>query len=143
MKRTAAMAAIVLALNFIWEMAQCDRYVGMNAMPFWDATLLCLFASFGDVGIAATSFAIAALVSRDLRWPARRHPAAPLVVYLAVGIAITIVGEKTALAVGMWRYRPEMSVILGVGVLPLAQWVAVPVVGFVILRAWLHRTPSW
>ena len=136
------MAAIVLVLNFTWEMAQCGRFAGMNAMPFWDATFRCLFASFGDLGIAATSFAIAALVSRDLRWPARRRVAAPLVVFLAVGIAITLVGEKVALAVGMWRYGPGMSVILGVGVLPLAQWVAVPLVCFGILRAWFHCIPS-
>ena len=137
------MAAIVLALHFTWEMAQCGRFAGMRALPLRDAALRCLFASFGDLGIAATSFAVAALVSRDLRWPARRNPAGPLVVFLSVGIAITIVGEKFALGVGMWSYARDMPVIHGVGVFPLAQWVAVPLVCLAILRPWLHRTPSW
>jgi hypothetical protein len=147
MRRWLVFAALVVALNFAWEMAQGGLFVGMSAMPFWAATLRCFRAALGDLAITALAFFVAALAARDVRWPASSRPLVPFFVFLAVGLSITIALERYAIATSRWRYEQFMPLILGIGLLPIAQWVVVPAVVFAIVRrariaAHAPRSPS-
>jgi hypothetical protein len=134
MRRMLAFVFLVLALNFAWEMAQAGFFASMKAMPFGAASLLCLRAAFGDLAITALGFGVAALVARDARWAGSRRPLVPFFVYLTVGLSVTIAPEKYAIATGRWRYEARMPLILGVGLLPIAQWIVVPAVVFAVVR---------
>jgi hypothetical protein len=132
MRRMLAFAFLVLALNFVWEMAQGGLYAGMGAMPFWSATALCLRAAASDLAITAVAFAVAAAAGGGGDWvsgPGRFSR----VLFVAVGLAITIALEKRALATGRWQYGERMPVVLGVGLLPIAQWIVLPIVEIAFL----------
>ena len=133
-RRLFCFGGLVVALNFGWEMAQGGVFVGMSAMPFWAATLRCFRAALGDLAITAVAFGVAALVARDARWARSRRPLVPFVVTLAVGLAITVALEKYAVATGRWEYGARMPLIMGVGLLPIAQWVVVPAIVFAVVR---------
>ena len=134
MRRWLVFAALVVALNFAWEMAQGGLFTGMKAMPFWVASLRCLRAALGDLAITALAFFVAALAARDARWPASRRPFFPFFVYLAVGLAVTVALEKYAVATGRWGYEPRMPLVMGVGLLPIAQWILIPAIVFAVVR---------
>jgi hypothetical protein len=134
MRRWLAIAGILFALEFAWEMAQGGLFADLVAMPFWPAAFRCATASLGDLVITAFAFGAAALVARDARWPASRRPVAPFLVFLLVGLSITIALERHAIATGRWRYDARMPLIFGVGLLPILQWIALPALFFAILR---------
>lgn len=41
-------------------------------------------------------------------------------------LIVTIAVERWALAVGRWRYAATMATIAGIGLSPLLQWIAIP-----------------
>jgi hypothetical protein len=129
-------ALYAFLLNFVWEMWQVPFFRDIGDGPHWSGVISCTQATFGDAAIALFAYGCVALSSRARFWllaPARREIAA----YLAIGLAVTIVFE--ALATGpleRWRYSEAMPTLpwLGTGVLPLAQWLALPP-----LVLWLAR----
>lgn len=138
MKRWLVFAAIVIALNFAWEMAQGGLFVGMSAMPFWSATVLCLRAAVGDLAITAVAFTVAAAAGGGRDWvngPSRFSR----VLFVAVGLAITITFEKRALKTGRWQYNGRMPVALAVGLLPIAQWIVLPIAEIAFLQRLKRR----
>ncbi|HVS31873.1 MAG TPA: hypothetical protein VMS98_10485 [Thermoanaerobaculia bacterium] len=132
--RWASWIIVVLAMHFIWEMAQAKWFSSMAGLPFWSATLLCLRASIGDVAITLAAFFAAAAVAKRVAWPLDDVRAAPTVVYLMAGLATTIVIELLALHSGRWSYAPDMPVVFGIGVLPLAQWIVLPLIALGAFR---------
>ena len=104
-------------------------------MPHWEAVKVCTFATIGDAAIMLISFWCVAAAARTRWWIV--NPKGPqLAGFAGVGIAITIGLELAALSTGRWGYSSSMPVIplLGVGVLPLAQWLVLPP-----LTAWFVR----
>lgn len=134
LRRLFDFGGFVVVLNFGWEMAQGGAFVGMSAMPFWAATLRCFRAALGDLAITSVAFGVAALLARDSRWVGSRRPLIPFFVYLAVGLAVTVALEKYAVATGRWGYEPRMPLVMGVGLLPIAQWILVPAIVFAVVR---------
>lgn len=124
----------VFALHFAWEMAQARWFASMANLPFWTATLLCLRATLGDLAITLVSFFVAAAMARSVEWPVRNFSAGRVLVYVAVGLAITIVIEIIALRTDRWSYADNMPTLFGIGVLPLAQWVILPLVALAVFR---------
>lgn len=135
--RIAGVALAGWVLHFAWEMAQAGLFVEMQNLPFWAATRWCAGAAAWDVVIVAAAGAAAAITARDWRWPLSPIRVAPLIVFLATGELITVVVEKWALRTGHWTYTAAMPVLAGVGVAPLAQWIIVPLLLFVLARRWL------
>lgn len=94
----------------------------------WDMTKVYTRATFGDVGIALTAFWTVAVFARSRAWVL--HPTAKdLVLFIAIGVMITIVFEALATQVlDRWQYAATMPAlpILGIGLSPLLQWVALP-----------------
>ncbi len=134
MRRWTAFALLVLALNFAWEMMQAKWFASMHGLPPIRATLLCFRAALGDLVITAIGFAVAALVARAVTWPAERRRVIPVAVFVAVGLAITIGYEVFALSTARWSYGATMPTLFGIGVLPLLQWLLLP-----ITEVWLYR----
>ncbi len=134
-RRCVTFALVVFALNFMWEMAQGGLFASMLALPFWAATRRCFVAATGDVVITAIAFALAAAVSRHIEWPLMRDRLGlGTAVFLVAGLGIAIAFEHWALATGRWQYSTRMPVVSGVGVVPLVQWIFVPLVSLPLFR---------
>lgn len=78
--------------HFVWEFIQIPTYAGMAELNHWQGVLVCSQATMGDVGIALVAYWTASLVARSRHWITTPKPR-EIVVYLLVGIAITVVLE--------------------------------------------------
>jgi hypothetical protein len=118
-------------LHFFWEMAQVPFFADMPDASHWQVIELCTRATVGDANIAFSAYALAALFTRDWFWITKPWRLSTLLMYFAVGLIVTIIFEYWATGAGQrWSYSdlmPKMP-LLGTGVLPLAQWVVVPIV---------------
>jgi len=116
-------------LHFFWEMAQVPFFSSMAEASHWDVVWLCTRATAGDANIALGAYALGALFVKDWFWITQPWRLPTLSVYLGVGLIVTIIFEYWATGAGQrWNYSDFMPEIplLGIGALPLAQWVVVP-----------------
>ena len=134
MKRWTTFALLVFALNFGWEMMQAKWFASMQGLPLWRATLLCARATLGDLFITAVAFGAAAVIAKRLMWPASHHVVRGTITFIVVGMAIVAAYEVFALSTGRWRYDETMPTLFGVGVLPLLQWLLLPLIGVALFR---------
>jgi len=123
--RWIAVILVTFALHFAWEMAQGNLFQLMQSMPFWRATAWCARATAGDLVITTIAFSAAAM-SGGLHWPLIRRRLSPALIFLTVGILITIGYEIYAVSTGRWAYDEQMPQILGIGLSPLLQWIVIP-----------------
>ncbi len=120
-------------LHFVWEMLSVPFYTGMLEQPHGDGVRCCLQATLGDMVIALVAYAVVAL--RTGRAWLVRPASGAILGYLAVGLGITVIFELVSVyQLARWSYAPAMPVIAGVGVLPLVQWIILP-----LLTLWLTR----
>jgi hypothetical protein len=131
--RWIAVLLVTFALHFTWEMAQGNLFLPMQSMPLWRAAAWCAGATAGDVVITMIAFAAAAM-SGGLRWPLVRRPVSPALIFLSVGILITVGYEIYAVSTGRWTYARQMPQLFGVGLSPLLQWIAVPLLEIASFR---------
>ena len=130
----AALAGFAFLLHFAWEMLQFPLYAGMSEARHDAATWTCLLATVGDVAIALFAYGAASVVARSAQWVLRPR-SMPLAVYLGAGLGVTVAVEWVSVhRWGRWSYAGAMPLVLGVGLAPLVQWVAVP-----LLTLWLTR----
>lgn len=142
MGRWLTFAFVIFAANFTWEMAQGGLFANMTTMPLRVATRRCSIAASGDVVIGAIAFSIAALIARNVHWPlVAGRRVLPTISFFAISLAITIGFERWSLAIGRWQYDTRMPVIFGLGVSPLLQWVAVPLLALITFRGLWARRP--
>ena len=139
--RWLTFALTTAALSFVWEMAQGGWFASMAPLSFWRATLLGSRATVGDVVITAVAFAVAAAAARNSHWPAeKRQSLLPFAIFIASGLAVTVAYEIHAIAVGQWSYAETMPTIAGVGVLPILQWLVIPIAELAVFRIlWRSR----
>lgn len=122
--------SISFFLHFFWEMAQISFFVGMVEAPHGDVVWLCIRATFGDANIAFGAYTLAACLSRDWFWIAKPWSRSALLIYLCVGLVVTIVFEYWATGGGeRWSYSERMPKLtwIGIGLVPIVQWVLLPV----------------
>lgn len=115
-------------LNLPWEFWQVPFFAGMGSASHWAATVFCTRAALGDAGIAVTAFWVAALAVQSRRW-ILTPKVGTLTVFLLTGLLITVVFERLATGpLDRWLYAETMPVVpaLGVGLLPLLQWILLP-----------------
>lgn len=122
-----------LGLHFAWEMLQAPAFEQF-ASTAWDGTVRCFVAALGDVVIAGMAYVATALVLRRAWWPLERAWIGPAAVWVALGLVATVAFELWALEQGRWVYGPAMPLLFGIGLLPLLQWVIVPVLTLVLIR---------
>ena len=124
----APLALFAFLLHFAWEILQAPAFEGMAEMPHWQAAKLCLSATNGDVVITLAAFWSASLVAGSRHWVARRRPV-PVLAYMAVGLAATVVLELYHTSVShRWSYSDLMPLVppFGTGLLPVLQWLVIP-----------------
>lgn len=117
-----------LLLNLPWEMWQVPFYAGMAEGRHWDGVRVCTLASLGDAVISLMAFVAVAFWAESRHWliaPRKRE----LALYVGLGVAATVALE--ALATGVldrWNYGDRMPRVpgLGTGVLPVLQWLLLP-----------------
>ena len=131
-------AVFAFLLNYPWEFSQVPLFAGMPNAPHWTAIKVCAMATLGDTVITLVAHWVVAFVARSRRWIAA-PTAGHLMMFVSIGLAITVVIEQLALRglwFGTWSYSPLMPVIpgLGVGLSPLLQWIILP-----LLLVWFVR----
>lgn len=135
----AAIFAVAVALNYVWELAQSPLYEGMG--DFRRMLWHCFVASLGDGLLVLLIFGIgwAALGRRD--WFVRPG-ARGYAVMLAAGLVIAVVVEWVAVRLlGQWSYSERMPVVplLNVGLSAVAQMLLLPPLIFRAVAAWRGR----
>ncbi|WP_370205234.1 hypothetical protein [Pararhodobacter marinus] len=114
--------------HFSWEVLQAPLFSSLNNTPHFAGILMCLQATFGDLGIALVSYWGSVAVAGGREW-ARDPTGRAVAVFLAFGLAATIVLEFVNTEIlNRWSYADQMPrlPILGTGLSPLLQWVIVP-----------------
>lgn len=127
------LALFSFLLHFVWEMLSVAFYTGMMEQAHGDGVRCCLQATLGDMVIALAAYAVVALrIGRA--WLTRSAPGGVLG-YLGVSLGITVIFEYVSVyQLARWSYAPAMPVVAGIGVLPLLQWIILP-----LLALWLTR----
>lgn len=115
-------------LNLAWEIWQVPFFRGMADQPHWVGVKTCTLATLGDAGIALAAFWVTAIFAKARSWILRPNKL-NIAIFIGVGVAVTILFE--ALATGMlerWAYSDAMPrlPLIGTGLLPLLQWLAIP-----------------
>jgi len=119
-----------LLLNYPWEFIQVPLFEGMAETPHWLAVKACTRAALGDVVIMLIAYWGVAALGRGRTWivaPGRRD----LLLLSSIGVGITVIIEWLALHgwwLAGWRYSAAMPVVpgLGIGLVPVLQWVVLP-----------------
>ena len=134
----ANIAIFALLVNFPWEILQAPLYAGMAEASHTQATLACLRATLGDVVLMLLACAAVAVCARSRYWilAPRRWQMVSLV---AMGVSVTVAIEWLATGghwVTGWAYLPAMPLLSGsgIGLVPLAQWLVLP-----LLTVWFVR----
>lgn len=120
---------IAFLLHFVWEMLQIPFYDDMMTAEHKVAVLFCAKATLGDALIAVLCYLAVAMLTRDAQW-ILGNLVWPFLLYIALGILVTVFLEYLATEVlDRWQYGLNMPRIpvLGTGVLPLMQWMILPV----------------
>jgi len=108
---------IALILNIIWEFSHYSLYIDLSGIPKYPHLII---ASFTDMLILVSIFAIVSLKNKNLSW--FKNPSKLdylMVVFL--GLINAIVIEMANLNLGRWEYTVVMPTILGIGISPLIQ----------------------
>ncbi len=121
-----ALAATSVVINGAWEWFALSSYATpAGAGSAQAARAGCLLATLGDVAITLAFYAAASAIGTR-RW--LQHPAATTwLVYVGPGVLIAIGLEVVNVQVlHRWSYPTTMLVIVGIGILPLIQWLTLP-----------------
>ena len=122
-----ALALFSLLVNFAWEVLVPPFYAFHAAAPHSITVLACLRSSFGDAGITIGSYAAVAAIGTR-RWINAASPRL-IAAYIACGVGVTIAFEYISVyRMGRWAYSSIMPTIGGIGVVPLVQWLVLPLV---------------
>jgi hypothetical protein len=123
---------LLLPANLVWEFAQMPLYTLWETGTRAEIVFAAVHCSAGDGLIAAVSLLLALVLPGGRGWPRRR--------YLAVATAAIIYGLTYTMfsewlnveARQSWAYRDAMPrlPLLGTGVTPLLQWLALPALAF-------------
>ena len=114
--------------HFTWEVLQAPLFASLGETDHFRGIAVCLQATLGDLAIALAAFWGAALLGGGRDW-FRRAGAPAFAAFLGIGLLATVGLEYLHTNVtGRWTYDGMMPVlpVIGTGISPLLQWVAVP-----------------
>ena len=127
------LAWLVLA-NVAWESAQLPLYTIWRTRRVGAITFAIAHCTLGDVVIGVSALMLAIAIAGSSGWPARGF-ARVAAVTTVLGIAYAIFSEWLNVSVrGSWAYADAMPSVLGIGLLPVFQWVVLPPVGLCLAR---------
>jgi hypothetical protein len=132
-------AGLAFGLNAVWEFLQSPLYAdhGRELGYLLRTRLHC---AGGDTLILLFAFGVTSLIFRSRQWLRDGRPR-PAVLFVALGFAYTVWSEWFNTQVTLsWQYAESMPRVFGIGLAPLAQWLAIPVLLALIFRK-LPRAP--
>ncbi len=124
--------AFVAAANLVWETVQLPLYTIWREGSPYDLVVAVAHCTAGDVLIAAVSLALAWLMVGRREWPAGRYGRVAAVA-IVFGVVYTVFSEQYNVGVrATWAYSDLMPMVpfLDVGLSPVAQWIVIPIAGF-------------
>lgn len=128
----------VVAANLAWEIGQLPLYTIWTEGTAQQIVFAVLHCTAGDLLIASASLLGALLLVGVPTWPADRYwPTAALAV--VAGLAYTVYSEWLNTEIrASWTYGNLMPRLpwIGTGVVPIAQWIVIPLAGL----TWLRRS---
>jgi hypothetical protein len=126
-------AGLAFGLNAAWEFLQSPLYAD-HGREFGYLLRTRLHCAGGDALIVLFAFEITSLIFRSRQW-LRDGRLGPIVLFVALGFAYTVWSEWFNTQVTLsWQYAESMHRVFGIGLAPLAQWLAIPVLLALILR---------
>ncbi|MQA67107.1 MAG: hypothetical protein GEU76_14600 [Alphaproteobacteria bacterium] len=131
-------------LNLPWEFLQAPFFEGLPTKPHWEAVQLCTLAAVGDAAMLVAAFWITAAAARSRSW-ILRLAGSQVALFMSIGLALTVVFERLATGIlGRWTYSDAMPILpaVGVGILPLIQWIMLPPVLLWLVRRQLTAPPA-
>ena len=116
---------------FIWEILQMP-FFDVGSATYWEKTLGCTRATFGDVGILVLAYTVVSILNRNRHWMHR--PTYWMIgIYLLTGLGITVIIEWVATNMPSesgwgWRYSELMPLIpsTNIGFVPILMWLVIP-----------------
>jgi len=116
---------VAVLLNYLWELAQASLYVGQdryNAAVFWH----CFVASLGDGVMVLLIVGVGWITLRQLKW--FEHPIlSGYLLMLTTGLLLALSVEWVGVhLLGRWQYTARMPLVIGIGVVPIAQMLLLP-----------------
>ena len=127
--------AVLGGLNLIWEIGQLPFYTLWHDGTWQEIGYAVAHCTAGDV-LIALACATAALAITRWHWPMPgRQSTLFLLCFIALSVAYTIFSEWLNTTVRLsWAYSNLMPVLplLGTGIAPLLQWIAVPMMAFLL-----------
>lgn len=138
----AAYLGLSFIVHLVWEVAQLPLYTVWTTGTRGEIAFDVLHCTVGDVMIAASSLAVALVVTRARSWP-QGDWRAPVCVALMIGVGYTAYSEWHNVYIKhAWSYTNAMPLFqvgtIAIGLSPLLQWIVAPAIAFAIL----HRTWS-
>lgn len=126
-------ALLAFVLNGVWEFLQSPLYAD-HARDVRYLLWTRLHCTVGDVFITLICFWVTSLLFGTRLW-LREGRRAAAAVFVLLGFAYTVWSEwfNTRVALS-WAYTSNMARILGIGIAPLLQWVAIPFVLTLVVR---------
>jgi hypothetical protein len=134
MERAGLWSALAFVLNLAWEIAHVRLYTLWAEADDLVVSWSLFHCTLGDVAIALTMFAVAAIMLWRTDWPVR-HP--------WIGGAVVVIGAMAFTAwsewynvyrAGNWAYTASMPLVFGIGLSPLLQWLILPPVMVIAYR---------
>ena len=119
--------------SFIWEILQMP-FFDVGSAGYWQRTLGCTRATFGDVGILVLAYTAVSIITRNRNW--LHSPKHWMIsIYLLTGLGITVIIEAMATSVPRewgwgWRYSELMPLVPGtnIGLVPVLMWIFIPLI---------------
>ncbi|MBI3777636.1 MAG: hypothetical protein HY274_01770 [Gammaproteobacteria bacterium] len=136
MKRLLHWAVLAFVLHGLWEAMQLPLYTLWEDSDRRRILSYLIHCIAGDILIATILFLLIAALFRDFVWPLHR-PWRAGAMMVATGLAYTVFSEwYNVYRVGAWAYTASMPLVAGIGLTPLMQWVAVPILMIIVIRRW-------
>ena len=127
-------ALLALGLHLVWEIGQLPLYTVWQETSAWRMTLYVAHCTLGDGLVATLAYLAVALAWRQPDWPWQR-PWTGGAMLVALGLGYTVFSEwYNVYRLASWGYEDAMPRILGIGLMPLLQWLIVPIVMLVLIR---------
>ena len=128
----------VVFANFVWEVLQLPLYTIWHEAKAGTILFAVAHCTVGDILIATMALVTALALTGKSVWPhARYHQVATLSIVMGLGYTVFSEWLNTEVRES-WTYTELMPVlpVLGTGISPLAQWIAIPLFAF-----WWARRP--
>ena len=112
-------------LSLVWEVLQSPLYADTFKVSWATLAYNRLHCTVGDTLILLTAFWLVALIWGRSWMDATAW--SPLLTFVAIGVLYTMLSEYVNVHLAQtWAYSRWMPTLVGIGLIPLLQWVVIP-----------------